>query len=130
MIPNTRSALKEYCLRKLGKGLNDINITDEQADDRIDDVIQRYQDFAANGTIRTYFKHQITAEDIANQFIPIPATITGVIRVLQYGAGGAAQGSPFNVEYQLRMNDMFDLGATSMLYYTQVMQHLDMIDMP
>jgi hypothetical protein len=129
MIPNSRESLKAYALRKLGHGMNDIEITDEQADDRIDDVVQKFNDFAENGTSRMYYKHQVTADDITNGYLTIPAHITGVIRVLPYGAGGAAQGSPFNVEYQMRLNDMFDLGSTTLLYYTQAMQHLDMLDM-
>lgn len=128
MIPNSRESLKAYALRKLGHGMNDIEITDEQADDRIDDVVQKYNDFAENGTTRMYFKHQITAEDVENQYIPIPAHITGVIRVLSYGQGSPGIGSPFNITYQLRLNDMFDLGATTLLYYTQAMQHLALID--
>lgn len=129
MIPSSREELKNYCLRKLGYGMNDIEITDEQADDRLDDVIQKYQVFAENGTTRMYFKYQIKDEDIANQYIPIPANITGVIQVMPFGQGQPGIGSPFNITYQLRLNDMFDLGSTSLMYYTQAMQHLDMIDM-
>ena len=35
-IPNSKSTFKEYCLRALGKGVIDINVSDDQADDRID----------------------------------------------------------------------------------------------
>lgn len=129
MIPASKEELKNYALRKLGYGANDIEITDEQADDRLDDVIQKYQVFAENGTARMYFKHQITADDVANQYITMPAFITGVVRVLGFNTGSPGIGSPFNIQYQLRLNDMFDLGSTSLTYYAQAMQHLDMIDM-
>ena len=36
-IPTSKSTFKEYCLRNLGKGAIDINVTDDQADDRIDE---------------------------------------------------------------------------------------------
>ena len=35
-IPTTKSTFKDYCLRALGQGVIDINISDDQADDRID----------------------------------------------------------------------------------------------
>ena len=39
-IPNTKATLKEYCLRSLGKPVIDINVDDEQVDDRIDEAVQ------------------------------------------------------------------------------------------
>ena len=38
-IPNSRSALKEYCLRNLGKPVIDINVDDDQVEDRIDEAL-------------------------------------------------------------------------------------------
>jgi hypothetical protein len=35
----------------------------------------------------------------------------------------------FDLRYQLRLNDLFDLMSTSIIYYQQVKAHLDMIDM-
>jgi hypothetical protein len=127
--PASREELSLYCLRKLGAPISEINVTDEQIDDLIDDTIQLYQDWAENGTLRVYYKHQITSDDVTNQYITLPTLITGVARVLNFNSGSPGIGSPFNVQYQLRLNDMFDLGSTTMLYYTQAMQHLDMIDM-
>jgi len=129
MIPASRQQFADYCLRALGSPVVEVNVTTDQLDDRIDEAVQKYQYFAENGTSRFFFKHLITDEDLANQFITMPANITGVIRVLNFNTGSPGIGSPFNIQYQLRLNDMFDLGSTTLLYYTQAMQHLDMIDM-
>ena len=44
-IPNSRDTFKEYCLRSLGKPVVDINVDDEQVDDRIDDALAYYRDY-------------------------------------------------------------------------------------
>lgn len=129
MIPASRQDFADYCLRALGSPVVEVNVTTDQIDDRIDETIQKFQYFAENGTSRFYFKHQITDTDVANQYIDVPANITGIIKILNFNTGSPGIGSPFNIQYQLRLNDMFDLGSTTLLYYTQAMQHLDMIDM-
>lgn len=129
MIVTTRAQLKDYCFRALGFPYAEINVSDEQVDDKIDDAIRRYNDFAENGTQRTFYKYPVTQTDIDNKWIPMPTTVTGVIRVLSFGSGGYSTGSPFNVTYQLRLNDMFDLGSGSLTYYVQAQQYLDLLDM-
>ena len=44
-VPNSRQAFKEYCLRRLGYPVIDINVDDEQVDDRIDEALKYYQDY-------------------------------------------------------------------------------------
>ena len=129
MKVTTRAQLKDYCFRSLGFPYVDVNVTDEQVDDKIDDAIQKYNDFAENGTQRTFYRHVITADDLVTKSIPMPTEVTGVIRVLPFGSGGYSSGSPFNVTYQLRLNDMFDLGSGSLTYYVQAQQYLSMLDM-
>ena len=36
-IPTTRTQFKDYCLRSLGFGVIDINVSDAQVEDRIDE---------------------------------------------------------------------------------------------
>ena len=40
MTPTSREDLKQYCLRKLGYPVIEINIDDSQLEDRIDDALQ------------------------------------------------------------------------------------------
>tara|TARA_Y100000996_G_scaffold414525_1_gene405658 strand:- start:3504 stop:4520 length:1017 start_codon:yes stop_codon:yes gene_type:complete len=58
--PTSRAMLKEYCLRKLGKPVIDINVDDDQVDDRIDEALQFFQEYHFDGVEKVYEKQQIT----------------------------------------------------------------------
>ena len=58
--PTSRSTLKEYCLRNLGKPVIDINVDDDQIDDRIDEGLQYFAQYHYDGVERVYLKHQFT----------------------------------------------------------------------
>ena len=62
--PGSRSEFKEYCLRQLGAPVLEINVADEQCEDRIDDAIQFFHERHFDGVVRTYLKYQITQADI------------------------------------------------------------------
>ena len=63
-IPNSRSTLKEYCLRNLGKPVIDINVDDDQVEDRIDEALQFFAQHHYDGVERMYLKYKVTAADI------------------------------------------------------------------
>ena len=63
-IPNSRSALKEYCLRNLGKPVIDINVDDDQVEDRIDEALQYFSQYHYDGIERMYLKYKVTADDV------------------------------------------------------------------
>ena len=48
-IPNTRASLKEYCLRSLGKPVIDINVDEDQVEDRIDEALQYFAQYHTDG---------------------------------------------------------------------------------
>ena len=52
--PTSNTEFKEFCLRKLGKGVIEINVSDAQVDDRVDEAINFYQDYHFDGTERTF----------------------------------------------------------------------------
>jgi hypothetical protein len=62
--PTTRQELVDYCKRKLGAPVLEINVADEQIDDLIDDALQFFQERHFDGVSQTYLKYQITQEDI------------------------------------------------------------------
>ena len=62
--PSTRQGLIEYCFRKLGAPVLEINVDDDQVDDLVDDTIQYYNERHYNGIERMYLKYKITQEDI------------------------------------------------------------------
>ena len=61
--PNTRATFKEYCLRSLGKPVIDINVDDDQVDDRIDEAVQYFSQYHTDGVERMYLKYKVTADD-------------------------------------------------------------------
>ena len=61
--PNTRSTLKDYCLRNLGKPVIDINVDEDQIEDRIDEAVQYFCQYHPDGVERMYLKYKVTADD-------------------------------------------------------------------
>jgi len=126
-VPSSRTELKDYCLRRLGYPVVDINVDDEQVEDRIDDAIRYYQDYHYDGTERIFLKHQVTAEDIANEYITIPEAVIGVVRV--FDIGDAIQSSTlFNIRYQIHLNDLFDFTSTTYVPYVSAMRHVEQLE--
>jgi hypothetical protein len=62
--PSTRQGLIDYCLRKLGYPVLEINIDDDQIDDLVDDAIQFFQERHYDGVERMYLKHRVTQEEV------------------------------------------------------------------
>ena len=63
-IPTTKATFKSYCLRALGFGVIDINVSDDQADDRIDEALQYFAQYHYDGIEKMYLKYKITETDI------------------------------------------------------------------
>jgi hypothetical protein len=62
--PSSRQGLVDYCLRKLGAPVLEINLADEQIDDLVDDALQYFQERHFDGVERMYLKYKITEEDL------------------------------------------------------------------
>ena len=62
--PSTRQELIDYCKRKLGAPVLEINVADEQIDDLVDDAVQFFQERHFDGVAQAYLKYQITQEDV------------------------------------------------------------------
>ena len=62
--PNSRQTLIDYCLRSLGAPVIEINIDEDQIEDRIDEGLQFYQHYHADAIEKVFLKHQITQTDI------------------------------------------------------------------
>ena len=204
MAISSRQGLIDYCLRRLGFPVIEINVDDDQIQDRIDDALQYFQEFHFDGVERVYLQHQVTgatlrfsglsapsfedgetligatsgascrvvsisgttlsvskvsgtfvsnetvtgqnsgfsralattnfytAGDIQNGYVSIPDAVIGVIRVLPVNGPSSGMNNAnnmFDVIYQFRMNDMYNLLSADMIYYTQMKQYLDMLDM-
>ena len=62
--PATRQQLIDYCFRKLGAPVLEINVDDDQIDDLVDDAIQLFNERHFDGVERMYLKYEITQGDI------------------------------------------------------------------
>jgi hypothetical protein len=204
MAISSRQGLIDYCLRNLGFPVLEINVDDDQVEDRIDDALQYFQEFHFDGVERVYLHHQITGAtlkfsglsapsfedgemligatsgarckvvsingttlkvskvsgtftasevvtgetsgfsrtlattafytpgDIENGYVTIPDAVIGVIRVLPVNGPSSGMNNAnnmFDIIYQFRMNDMYNLLSADMIYYTQMKQYLSMLDM-
>ena len=77
--PNSKATLKEYCLRALGKPVIEINVDDDQVDDRLDEALQYFAEFHMDGVERLYLKHQITSAEKTRAVTNISETNTDVV---------------------------------------------------
>lgn len=121
--PATRSQFVDYCKRRLGHPVIEINVDDDQVDDRIDDALQFYQDYHYDATEKLYLKHRMTQEDRDRRYILIPDKIIGVTRILDFD-DSAASVNMFDLRYQLRLHDLYDFTSVSYVSYEITMQHL------
>ena len=67
----SRTAFKDYCLRRLGFPVIEINVDDDQIEDRIDDALQYWQDYHFDGLQKVYYIHKLTQQDVDNKYLDI-----------------------------------------------------------
>jgi len=125
--PTSNTEFKEFCLRKLGKGVIEINVSDAQVDDRVDEAINFYQDYHFDGTERTFYKKQITQSDKDNKYITLPDNIIGAVNIFDIGDADNTN-NLFNVRYQIALNDLYTLTSQSLVPYYMAFQHLELYE--
>jgi hypothetical protein len=132
----SRSEFKDYCLRRLGFPVIDINVDDDQVEDRIDDALQYWQDYHYDGTQKIYYIHLLTNQDVSNKYIDLSNVkdsqnnslqIIGITRIFPIGDSQASV-DMFDLRYQLRLNELYDFTSASYINYTMTMQHLRMLE--
>jgi len=126
--PSTRAEFKTYCLRKLGFPVIEINVDDDQVDDRIDDALSYFQDYHFDGTEKMYMKHQLTVADINRRWIYCPDAVTFVTGVFPFDNSNASV-NMFDLRYQLRLHDLYDFTSVSYVSYEITMQHIRTLEL-
>jgi len=149
-IPTTKSTFKDYCLRALGYGVIDINVSDAQVDDRIDEALQYFAQYHYDGVERMYLKYKVSSDDITRatsddsttatdtadgtvsatfyegkNYIPMPSAVVSVLNIFPFD--DQATNNMFDIRYQLRLNDLYDFSSTSIIHYQMTMQQLDFL---
>ena len=129
--PNSRATLIDYCKRRLGDPVIEINVDEDQLEDRVDEALQYYQEFHSDATVRTYLKHLVTATDVSNEYIPISSDIIFISKMFPLTCSFNTSRNFFDIKYQMMLNDIADLMnfAGDLAYYEQMQQYLSLLDM-
>ena len=156
--PSTRSQLKDYCLRKLGFPVIDINVDEDQIDDRIDDALQTYSEFHYDATHADYLAIKLTPDLLANGsntgsfasggtgsnasignttfgWVPLPDNVIGVNKIFPFtgevvhGGGSSANFNIFDLNYQLRLNELYEFTSSSYQYYWIARTHIRTLEL-
>ncbi len=143
---STRQGLIDYALRQNGAPVLEINIEDDQIDDLIDDAIQYFNERNSDGYIRTHVKIKWseamrdnmvtdTTETVTqtgaratefltqNNFIKMPEHVTQVVKIFDFTSKNTT--NMFDVRYQWRLNDLWDLTQTEILTYEMVNRRME-----
>lgn len=126
-IPTSRATFKEYCLRSLGKPVIEINVDDDQVDDRIDEALKYYWDYHFDGSEKLYFKYQVTDQTKIDRYVPMPENVIGVVNLFPIGQA-LNTNNLFNIRYQIALNDLYTLTSVSMVPYYMALQHVQFLE--
>ena len=125
--PTTRDEFKDWILRKLGAPVIQINVADEQVDDRIDEAVDFWRDYHYNGSQLVYLKHQITQDDIDNGYVTLPSQLLGISGIFNLNTSISAGSGIFNVQYQFVLNNLEDITGYNITNYYMAMQHMEFL---
>lgn len=124
-LPESREEFIEYILRKIGAPVIEINVSEEQVEDRIDEALSFWNDYHYNGSQLIYLKHQITAVDKENGYVQLPQKLLGISKVFPFDTSISTGTGMFNVQYQFVLNNLTDLTSYNLQHYYMTMQHIE-----
>ena len=201
---SSRQDLIDYCLRRLGFPVIEINVDEDQISDRIDDALQFWYEYHFDGRQKTFISHKITGDtvnlasaltgnyivgetltgltsgattvikeieslnrfitedtkgtfvasenvrgsisnytaalhattfftagDMSNKYISIGNGVLFITRMFNFGGLATSttkDGHLFDLMYQFRQNDLYNLLGSDMIYYTAVQTHLSTLE--
>ena len=132
-----RQDFTTYCLKRLGYPVIDINVDDDQVQDRIDDAIQYWQDYHFDGMQKVYYIHKVTQQDIDNKYLDLSSIqdssnnatqVLGVTRIFPL-QDSLSSINMFDLRYQLRLNELYDFTSASYVNFTLTQQHLRSLEL-
>ena len=89
---------------------------------------QTIYDYDTNATLGVVGATGLKLGEYDKRYVEVPDYVYGITRVLNIGQASSSK-NIFDLQYQLRLNDLYDLTATSIVYYKTVMSHLAMLDL-
>ena len=121
--PASRDEFREFCLRRLGAPLLEINVADEQVEDCIEMAFSYYYDYHYDATEKVYLARQVTQEDIDNKYLSIEDSVIGVTNILPIG-NSYSTNNLFNLRYQIALNDLFAFNTGPFAPYYMALQNV------
>lgn len=124
----SKTGLIDYCLRNLGFPVIPVNVSEEQIEDRVEEALEYFREYHYDGIEKVYLKHQLTQQNIDDKEIQLnDSLIYGVTRVHRY-TGVASTNNMFSLEYQIRLEDIYNLLEADLINYELTQQHLTLLD--
>jgi len=132
-----RKDFTDYCLRRLGFPVIEINVDRDQVSDRIDDALQYWQDYHFDGLQKVYYIKGIQQTDITQKYLDLSNAkdadgnsmeIVGITRIFPI-TDSQASVNMFDLRYQLRLNELYDFTSASYVNYTLTQQHLRSLEL-
>lgn len=133
----TRHDFTDYCLRRLGAPVIQINVDEDQVQDRIDDALEYWQDYHFDGLQKLYYIKPLSQTDVDNKYLDFKNTvdstnnsieIVGVTRIFPI-TDSQSNVNMFDLRYQLRLNELYDFTSASYINYTLTQQHLRSLEL-
>lgn len=126
-LPTSRAQFKQYCLRALGAPVIEINVDEDQVDDRVDEALQAFMDYHFEGSEKTFFKYPVTEQTKIDRFVPVPENIIGIINLFPISQS-INSNNLFNIRYQIALNDLYTLTSVSMVPYYMAFSHIQLLE--
>ena len=144
----SRDALRQYCLRALGEPVIEVNIADEQVEDRLDDALRFFSEYHFDGVEKVYLKYKVTQQDMQNGYIEMKGDNTGfassdrqftsaegeqvlledlvtsVTRIFPFTQQSVGM---FDIRYQYALNDLYTFGTIDLVQYDLTQQYLTLL---
>jgi hypothetical protein len=121
--PATRDEFKDFCLRRLGAPLLEINVDEDQVQDCIEMAFSYYYDYHFDATEKVYLAHQVTQTDIDNKYLSISDSVIGIVNILPIG-NSYSTNNLFNLRYQIALNDLFAFNTGPFAPYYMALQNV------
>jgi hypothetical protein len=151
--PSTRQEFIDYCLRKLGAPVLEINVAEEQIEDLVDDALQLFNERCYDGSYSTFLKYKLSQADIDRgtskpptgpgistisignynyyenaNYIQLPPHVLGVRKIFKFEGDNTLSAGLFSIRYQLFLNDVYHWGSLDLLTYAMTKTYLEDIN--
>lgn len=125
-MPSNRDEFIQYCLRKLGEPVIEINVAPEQVEDRVDEALKFWRDYHYDGSESTFLKHVVDTADLTQGYIQAPIDLLGVTRLYDMSSGAGIT-SLLDYEYQAAFSALNDIASFNISDYYFNQSHLSLI---